>query len=800
MLIGGSIAMLSMVTVGAMLTNYGWREAQEAEIRAALRAGVASASHLMRGDIVAAEQKIKDRVAGVMGGLMDGLNVTGDDIIVQHDFATNRTVITVAGDATYLFHSLWAGGGTGAPELLNEQVTVEFDASQFEFALALDVSRSMGFTPAGWSVTRLDALKDAISTIAQIVDDVSKTNPGIVTLALVPYSNVVNVADTSGMSQTEAKERYVYMLTGAEYNTHASRNTEGHWVDTFHAYGTGDDMGPLASRDLPDFLTVTDWYLHQPGSDDVSDQVPTLGMWDFEGGDFWNGCVMARWGAYWDPVARPSVWDPADPANWPARTTVAGWEPGATGISNLPLHLSDAPPDASDPNTRFTAYSWPDARIRGMADGHLAAVLRKTLVPTFNPLVSFFPVSENHWHLRALDRGGSLLCPEASIVPLTDDITALQAVNSYLPVEVHSATIQGQTFLHLGIVWGLRALSPLWRDVWKTKSVSGDDLPRTPCLEGTNAGCSPLADKAIVIVTDGANYLEIPDLGRSFENFDVAEAVTRNPVFTNAICQRLFRSSLPYNVVYQAAMSAEDPATFAGSFDVDAAGLFTPAGLSDVLDGWQHAHPVVSTLNPAVPSDQLIIDAYRIVWENALRDMTPWQLFRGYDDGSPTKTSDAADVLVDPANQFGIRGRPAHNTHFCRLMSPFSAYGQADDLVNVGDGAPIADVAPFSIPGWTWPDGTSGFREDIVDRLDDWFREACDIAGQRGVRIHAIYIGRDVRPWEKEDIALLEECVDRGYGSNPVVDEVHVTPTAQALKGAVESIMDIRRTLRFVDP
>ena len=332
MLIGGSIAMLAMAGAGSMLANYAWREAQEAEIEATLRAGVAAAAHLMRGDLAAAEEQIKQRVADFMRGLLDDLTITSDDIFVQHDFATNRTTVTVAGNGLYAFKSLWAAGGTGAPESLNVQVIVEFDASQFEFALALDVSRSMGLTPSGWSVTRLDALKDTIDTVAQTVDAVSTTNPGIVTLALVPYSNVVNVADTSGMSRTEAKERYVRMLTGAEYSTHASRDSEGHWVDTFHYYGTGADMGPLASRDLPDFLTVTDWNLHQPGVEDVSTQVPVLGRWDFEGSDFWNGCVMARWGAYWDPDARPIVWDPGDPGNWPARKTVAGWEPGSTGI------------------------------------------------------------------------------------------------------------------------------------------------------------------------------------------------------------------------------------------------------------------------------------------------------------------------------------------------------------------------------------------------------------------------------------------------------------------------------------
>ena len=798
MLIGGSIAMLAMTGGGAMLANYAWREAQEAEIEATLRAGVAAAAHLMRGDLAAAEEEIKQRVADFMRGLLDDLTITSDDITVQHDFATNRTIITVAGNALYAFKSLWAAGGTGAPESLNVQVAVEFDASQFEFALALDVSRSMGYTPPGWSVTRLDALKDAIHTVAQTVDAVSTTNPGIVTLALVPYSNVVNVADTSGMFRTEAKERYVRMLTGAEYSTQTSRGSEGHWVDTFHYYGTGADMGPLASRDLPDFLTVTDWDLHQPGAENVSSQAPVLGRWDFEGSDFWNGCVMARWGAYWDPDARPVVWDPGDPGNWPATKTVAGWEPGSAGIQGVPLHLSDEPPDWTDPNTRFTAYSWPDARIAGMADSHLSEVMRMVVEPGYSPH-RVFAISENHWHLRALDRGGSLLCPDAPIVPLTDDLTALQAANDYDPVASHSRTFVGQTFLHLGIVWGLRALSPLWRDVWRVKSVSGDDLPRTPCAAGgTVQGCSQSVEKAIVIVSDGANWLDAVRRGRSFGRH-LPGPILINPSFGSGQCNAQFR--VPANTAFRTAISAEDPATFSAGFSVDANGVFTAAGLSAVLDGFQHLHPLLSTLNPLVPADQLVINSYRMVWENALKDMTPWQLFRGYDDNSPTKSADAADVLTDPANLFGLEGRPVHSGHYCRPMAPaFSAYGRVDDLVRVGDGPPVADVAPLSDPSWPWSDPTTDLRPPLEDRLDDWFREACDLAGKRGVRIHAIYIGGDQRSWEQEAIALLEECVDRGYGSSAAVDEVHVTPTAQELKNAVENIMDIRRTLRFVDP
>lgn len=796
MLIGGTLAMFAMVGVGGMILDYGWRESQDAEVRAALRAAVGTAAHVMRGDLTAAGDEIKERVAGVMRGLLDGLTITNDDIVVEHDLSTSRTVVKVEGSATFAYRSLWRAGGRGGPAPLREQVTVEFDASQFEFALALDVSDSMGDKPSGWSVTRLDVLKDAIGTIAQVVDDVSKTNPGIMAVSLVPYSNVVNVADTSGASKTDAKERYVRMLTGADYSTQASRDTKGHWVDSFHHYGTGDDMGPLASRNLPDFLAAADWKLRQPETEDIADQVPAVGTWDFEGEDFWNGCVMARWGAYWHADARPAVWDPAEAGNWPAAKTVPGWEPGATAIADLPLHLSDAPPDESDPNTRFTAYSWPDARLGGFGDHRLNDVMRLTLESTYAPW-SYYGRSENHWHLRGEDRGGSLLCPEASIVPLTDDTDALKAVGNYEVVELQSRTRQGQTFLHLGIVWGLRALSPLWRDVWKTKSVSGEDLPRIPCLPGeTTQGCSQSVEKAILLISDGENYFGEPELGRSFGAYSPDKAITWNPSFFYSWCDNIFANTK--NVAFREAVSAEDAATFASGFDVATSGTFTPAGLSAVLDGFQRMHPLLSSLDPTVASNRLIIDAHRTLWEQALKNMTPWQLFRGHDDSSPTKDTDVIDVLVDPANAFGFQGRPVQNGHYCRPHTAFSAYGRADDLVRVGDGPPVADVAPFSVPSWLISSPTTNLEDSLSDRLDDWFRKACDIAGQRGVRIHAIYIGGDTTDWEQAAIALLEDCVDRGYGGNPKISEVHATPTAQGLKDAIEDIVDIRRTLRFI--
>ncbi len=819
MLVGGSLAMLSMAGAGGMITNYGWREAQHEEIDAAMRASVSATARHMRGGVAGAEQDIKERLADFMRGLLGNLTISDDDVVVVHDASTNRTTIRLAGDAAYAFHNLWqTGSGGQTASLAGKQVIVEFEATVFEFALALDVTASMGAAING-AVTRMDALKDAVSAIIQKVDDASTTNPGIVAISLVPFASAVNVADTSGTWRTDAKERYVRMLTGADFGTQASRDTEGHWVDTFHSYGTGADMGPLASRSLPDFLNATHWNLHQSDTEDVSSQVPTLGTWSFEGEDFWNGCVMARWGAYWDSAARPSVWDPSDTSNWPARKPVAGWEPGSSSIAGLPLHLSDAPPDAGDPNTRFTAYSWPDARVNGFADGLLGDVLQVTLNPGYDPRTTipwtrgsgqhWLPAAGNHWHLRARDRGGSLNCPQAPIVPLTDDLTALRAVDNYDFVQLHSATSSGQTFLHLGIVWGLRTLSPLWRDVWNTSSTSGDALPRTPCIEGgTTQGCSQFVDKTILIISDGENAFDRPARGRQAGRYDPASAVTSNPDFWPGACHFYLCRSWPFRGGcgyyrghfnrFRTAMFAEDPATFEGSFGVDTDGVFTQAGLSPVLDSFQKLHPTVSSLDPAIAADQLVIAAHRALWQDALKDMTPWQLFRGYDSTAPSRTVDAADVLTDRANRFGFEGRPAHNGDFCRPSSPFSAYGRPNGLVRVGDGPPVSGVAPFSVPAWQASSSVADLQAPITERLDDWFLQACDLAGRRGVRIKAIYIGGATQSWERQAIAVLEDCVDRSRGGNPLRDEVHTTPTAQELKSALDRVIDIRRALRFV--
>ena len=210
---------------------------------------------------------------------------------------------------------------------------------------------------------------------------VRRHDAGIRSCRSVPRSGS---PDTSLAGQTPGKERYVRLLTGADAGSAAARATSGHWVDTFHHYGTGTNMDSLAQRNLPAASLANgaqDWEMNGTESIDVSSQVPALGTWSVNDQDFWNGCVMARWGAYWDAVAQPAGWTATDASNWPAKSDAARWTSGGLALTGAPLHLSDEPPDSGKPSTRFTAYSWPDARISGTSDVRLHAVLAETLVP-----------------------------------------------------------------------------------------------------------------------------------------------------------------------------------------------------------------------------------------------------------------------------------------------------------------------------------------------------------------------------------------------------------------------------------
>ena len=290
------------------------------------------------------------------------------------------------------FANLWGGGGggSGTVQLPSVRVGVALDSSRYEIAVAADLSYSMlGSMPSG-SGTRMEALRSALGVAIDVLEDQVTANPGSMSAAIVPFGNVVNVADTSGSGQTAGKRRYARILTGASVTSTsvsaAAKATDHHYYDMYASYGRGlVDMTPLISKKkLPITETTADWDLRAAESIDVAALMPGSGAtWAVNGKDFWNGCVMARWGGYWNADARPSAWDSTDLDNnaslYPATANVAAWSTGGTALQNQPLHISDAPPDSASPNTRFRAYSFPDSSIGGTADARIEAVLKETL-------------------------------------------------------------------------------------------------------------------------------------------------------------------------------------------------------------------------------------------------------------------------------------------------------------------------------------------------------------------------------------------------------------------------------------
>ena len=77
-LAGGAIMLTVMITVGGMMTNFAWREAQLTELRGATRAAVAAAASLLRGGA----EEIQERVAEVAEALVPGLDVDPADVTV----------------------------------------------------------------------------------------------------------------------------------------------------------------------------------------------------------------------------------------------------------------------------------------------------------------------------------------------------------------------------------------------------------------------------------------------------------------------------------------------------------------------------------------------------------------------------------------------------------------------------------------------------------------------------------------------------------------------------------------------
>ena len=831
MLIACASALAVLALVGSLMTNYAWRELQWEELRTALRAAVSSTGPLLAGaGDSAIDEQIRNRIAEFAQGAASGLRLNPTDVTVAHDTGTGVTTISVAG--TYVLQGIWTvnsseGDSDDTADAIDESIAVKLEAERYEVAVALDVSGSMGLTMSieedGTRVSRLDSLKTAMDQVADVMETASSTAPGSLLVSLVPYTSAVNVADTGTAGRTPAKERYLRMLAGApgadETITDTLRAAKdavddgaGQWVDTFHHYGVGNDPGPLRQLGLPEnLLDDSDWNLRRTDVElDVSAEVPSLDKWVVDDEDFWNGCVMARWGAYWDSAARPVGWVADDSTNWPATKGAEGWSPGSASLPNsTPLHLSDAPPDADDPHTLFTAYSWPDARIGGQADHRLQTVMARLLdqgpnglrvAPNY-ALNNQFPdrptQADNDWSVSG-GRSGATLCPSSSITPLTADFAALRQAVTNLRVEGLFAPTRytgvAGTYLNLGIVWGLRTISPLWQRVWQVHDLQGVARPAVPCAPGeADGGCNPLLHKSILIISDGASAP-----GEQLRARLAVADSSGNPGWADsAFCTRYFNTNL-YLKAYHEAAREDNEADFNNHFSGYLSnGTFGGTNMNlvldafQILDRWQSDTPARRNLRKAV-----------------LEDLTPWQLFRGLDAG-------ATDALMNEANEFGFDRRPVQVGHLCRPSSMFGPYGRTDDRVLVGNTstvpatpvAPVADVAPFNLAGLapaiagdgTPGSGSFGYGDvytTMAGRLDDWFVESCRIAGVRRVRVNAIFIGDEVR--EARQIATLERCVDAAGGTSGRQD-VFVTPDAEAIQEAFSTLFTVRRNLRFLD-
>lgn len=813
MLVGGLVLLAFMATVGSAMSNYAWQEAQWEELRAASRAAVAAAGPLL-GDTVGSEPEIKARVASFTAGLLPELTVASGDIEVTHDAATEITTVDVGG--TYVVSGIWGFGDDDAD--VDDSVSVVLESDRYETAVALDVSGSMDLDLDVPGTTRIEALRAAMDVVATTLQDRTAHTPGSLMVSVVPFTTAVNVADTCNAAapgapcrpaRSAGKERYVRMLAGirdtiadtlADARIAKAAAEGGHWVDGYHQYGVGTGLGPLRRRFLPDdLIDDIDWDLRRTGvAVDVSAQIPAMGNWFVNDRDFWNGCVMARWGAYWDPDARPSAWN-ASTASWPATKAVAAWGDGVALPDTTPLHLADAPPVASDPHTLFTAYSWPDARISGNADHLLQGTMMEMLYLNgpagHGTVVAVQTAGDNDW--SGAGERGHTLCPDTPILPLTDDLATLRDAIAGLETAPlhryrqsrHRTISNGGTYLNLGIVWGLRTLSPLWADVWDVTDSQGRARPQADDVQ-----------KSILIVTDGTNFAG-------------TQVKTRTPI--RAWGQALWESDVycsghwpgVQHLAYHAAAALQTSTEFNAAFRtptipvdyVDASGRLNADGREAFADAYLRMQ---SDTGNTVRKGQLM--ATLATADGGSLPPTPWQLFRGRDEG-------VVDALVATGSGFDMTGRPVQIDNRCRLNSLFGPYGRTDDLVYMGDTGidaltppvPVA-AAPLevaSIPAAVRNRrGTSLLRWELErQRLDDWFLEACRVAGTRDVRVDAIYIGRNTGGLTTTiSIDVLEQCVDAA-GGTPGHQDVYLTPTAAMLADAFAELFTVRRNLRFLD-
>ena len=848
MLIGSAFLLLMMAWVGGMLVDYGLRDAQWAEVKSAIRAAVASAAQELAGGGPISDQKAKAAIAAFASAAAPGLDAKGEDVTITR--APDGTVTVVVG-GTYVFDRLFAPDST---EAVAETTRVEIEAEFYEVALAIDRSESMARQKLmGARKTKAYALSVAAG---HIIRGMQSLPEGHMMVSVVPFSDSVKAADTChgtaegsacNKARSPGKETYVRLLSGidgtiddalARGRDDRTRGRGGHWVDGYHQYGVGADMGPLGHQYLPeDLLDDVDWDLRRIGVDiDVAAQIPLMGTWTVNDEDFWNGCVMARWGAYWRDDARPPGWAATNPRNWPVKRTVPAWGQGVPALSaDTPLHLSDAPPDHAYPNTLFTALSYPDARIGAGADHRLEL----TMLSLFHDDYFSTPLNE---HTRTFDNDwsvpggrGSLACRTRPISALTTNLDAVRATAArqvalsegpehllwqvpryiemgrlvpgpggelecrrpYCSVVENPRSGVGRrvpvgTLVHLGVVWGLRTLSPLWQKVWGVTDPHGTPRPARPCGGGPQTGCIEKLHKAIILITDGQTWpgdILASRLIAAHDDPRGSHPAWRNP----GICSGVDPHNSNADYHDAAAVSTETlfHERFRAASLVDASGRFTRPVLEQIATLLHRSDPSRSRDNPAK------INAILNLLE--AESWTAWQLFRELDPAvvdalmAPSPNGDASD----PANPFGFLGRPMHRGHYCELLSVFGPYGRVADTIRVGErtpgqpAEPVPDVAPYR----TGDTRDRAMAKDVIEQsLRDWLVEACRVAGERKVKIIGIYFPRTAND---SGFQHLQDCIAANGGN--INRDLLSIPDETTLDTAFENIFVHRRLLRFTN-
>ena len=845
MLVACAFALLFIAMAGSAMTNYAWREAQFEELEASTRAAIAAlgAGHLT-ADMT--DPTKKGEATGQLVKLLTALQPGFTVDPTQVDIFRDGVDVVIRTGGTFEVDDLWGGDDGDTVQVPGNEIRVRFESDRYELAIATDMSITMSHNFVG-GASKLDGLKAAMLPITDVM---RTTGDGAVMAALVPFTSMVNVADTAsgGSAHTAAKERYVRMLAGGVKGgtpldlpdvlanaKAAAAAGEGQWVDTFQRYGVGADMGALRSQGLPDdLLDDTDWDLRRTGlTVDISKQRPHDGDWIVDDVDFWNGCLMARWGAYWAASGRPGGFDRTtygEPGNWPVTRTAPGWSSGAPALPDLPLHLSDVPPDAADPHTLFTAYSWPDASIAETQRGYLGGtnrygrpiknsadhLLQHAMIQMLDPGRTVFfgsRIGFNHWgsqagaNVYAWDLGGNTHCPTQPLMVLTDDIPTVAAAIQNLKVSRQTVASVDNTFMVRGMVWAVRALSPLWQDVWGVKDIRGVARPGRSCAGG-GGNCDAKLHKGIVLVTDGGTVYRSYRNSRTFARSDGSG--WDNTFQANDPTCKTGRTN---RANYFDAWGETDPTKFNERFmtHVNSSSSICGTGVTpqqkrdncrfegnpdtvDIFDRW---------LEDPEKADTTAWTQRR----DLLTKFTPWELFRGPLPGGSEEV--AMDALMNAP--FHLEGRPRETTGYCRPHAVFSPYGSLDDQVLVGsiqEGStkyimpPVPDAAPFRMDPtkrarWVAPKYLpyrSNLTTMMEQRLDDWLFDACRLAGLRGIRVHAVYVGGRTNSEDLANINVLRQCVQAaGTGG-----KAYVTPNADTLRKTFKELFVVRRSLRFV--